>query len=1084
MKTRFVPLLLALGIGNGSGAEPFTNVIDGFATNITAEFVVGNTAPYNFLLITNGGAMTNLGRVLIGNAEQAHNNTAIATGTGSFWDTRDQSYLGLRSASNTLAVLEGARVFTGTFEIGSHASASNNYVRVAGVGSRLRGSILQFGNLGVRNRLLVEDGAALEFGEWIFNAQGGFEHGQVATARGAGTLCALSGSLRINGSHNMLELLDGVETHSFSSTIGTTSSTGNQVVIAGRGTYWRNHFGFMIGGLSAASNVVVVGSGAECRFGGLTLGQAGTDNLCTVETGGLLGVPQAMVGEQSSARRNGLLVVGNGSALSNVLMTIGQAGSDNFFTVSSGAIASLGDFAMGMQFTSSNNQAMASGTNTLWIANRLTIGSAGDFNTLNVEDGANVFASSLLSGGQGGAGNMTRVNGALALLSLTNALDISGENMLVVSNRARVESGSGVVGSYGVGSAALIDNASWSNAHSLTVGGQASDAVLRVVNNGRLSSSNVVIGAGDHADRNRVEVSGKGSAWQVLGNLSVGSWGDSNELAVSNAGRLTTANLAVGGFFVPVPPAIFPGDANIARIQGANTVVNVSSNITLGYEGSGNRIELRGGAQLTSSSVEVATRARSTDNSILISDPGTRWGTTNTLLLGSNGYRSSLVVSNGGRLTTGSTILGDGGFQVVVGGGICTNRFGFNSVVVAGTGTVWEVGRQLIIGRNSTSNYVTVSDGATLRAHEIMAGFFGTACLPQEYENEFLLDGGHLVVSNRIFVGPRGKFRMLGGRADVESFWVETGPPGRALVLGGTLRPRSMYASAPAEIEIGDGIRRATLELLGGNYFSSGRIIVAPNSVIAGRGSINATNAGTYGTLRAITAITNSSLQGSSGFDVWIAQTGPGTGHSLLSLGPTFGPPAILEGRLRVALSPSFQPQASNDFPIVMFASATGEFLNAPDNSRIKTVDNLSSFLVRYMPNAVLLSDHRSTDLDGDLIEDAWATNYFGHSPLAPVERLSDSDGDGMSNYDEFRAGTDPTNSSSALRVSATVTQGRVTLRWPCVDGKSYRIYFSSDMRAWREVSEPTFAFPEAGVCEWTSDGSGAQMQFYRVAVE
>lgn len=765
--------------------------------------------------------------------------------------------------------------------------------------------------------------------------------------------------------------------------------------------------------------------------------------------------------------------------------TVGNSGNDNRFLLNAGGYARSGDFGLGMQYTSSNNQAIATGANTRWVANRLTIGSAGDFNTFTVNEGANVFAASLLSGGQGGSGNTTHISGAGSLLSVTNSFDIGAGNFLTAADGARVESGNAVVGSYGGNSTAIFESSSWSNANSLIIGMHGNDTHLLVHGNSRLYSSNAVIGSSDVADRNRVQIVGKGSAWRVLNDLNVGSWGDSNELAVTDGALVSARSLNVGGFFVPIPPAIFPGDANTLFVQGTNTVVNVASNITLGYEGSGNRIEVRGGAQLTSSSVEVATRARSTDNSILISDPGTRWGTTNTLLLGSNGYRSSLVVSNGGRLTTGSTILGDGGFQVVVGGGICTNRFGFNSVVVAGTGTVWEVGRQLIIGRNSTSNYVTVSDGATLRAHEIMAGFFGTACLPQEYENEFLLDGGHLVVSNRVFVGPRGKFRMLGGRADVENFWVETGPPGRrALVLGGTLRPRSMYASAPAQIEIGDGIRRATLELLGGSYFSSGRIIVAPNSVIAGRGSINATNAGKYGTLRAITVITNSSLKGSSGFDVWIAQTGPGTGHSLLNLGPAFGPPAILQGRLRVALSPVFRPQASNDFPIVMFTSATGEFLNAPDNSRIKTVDNLSSFLVRYMPTAVILSDYRSTDLDGDLIEDAWATNYFGHSPLAPVERLSDSDGDGMSNYDEFRAGTDPTNSSSALRVSATVTQGRATLRWPCVDGKSYRIYFSSDMRAWREISEPTFAFPEAGVCEWAGDGSGAEMQFYRVAVE
>ena len=167
------------------------------------------------------------------------------------------------------------------------------------------------------------------------------------------------------------------------------------------------------------------------------------------------------------------------------------------------------------------------------------------------------------------------------------------------------------------------------------------------------------------------------------------------------------------------------------------------------------------------------------------------------------------------------------------------------------------------------------------------------------------------------------------------------------------------------------------------------------------------------------------------------------------------------------------------------FFDATGEFANAGNNARIKTVDNLGSFLVRYTANAVVLSNYRSTDLDGDAIEDAWATNHFGHSPLTAAEKSADSDGDGMSNYDEFRAGTDPTNAASALRVSATVSGGTATLEWPCVDGKMYRVYVSGDMRTWREVAEPTFAFPEAGLCQWTDDGrDGGSMWFYRVVVE
>ena len=1091
MNKRLLSLLLAWGVTHQLFAQSFTtNIVDGFPTNVTGDFVLGDTGPYNFLLITNAGAITNFARSFIGNTVEAHNNMAIVAGTGSVWHLAEAAYVGLRSPSNTLAILDGANVRAlRLLAMGTYETASNNFLHISGAGTELGAEWLHFGTYGPGNQLLIENSANVQIGGVIFNTEGNSAGGrQAAIVRGAGTRLSVTNILQMGASPaNMLSVLDSAALVSGNATIGTGRSTNNLVVVSGPGSEWWTVSDLVIGSGLSASNSVAITQSAKSQSPRLFVGQAGTDNSYSIESGGLLNAAQTLVGEQASATRNRLLVTGLGSAISNSsTLTVGQSGSHNSFVLSNGATAWSGrQSGLGMQFTSSNNHAIATGTNTLWLANGLTVGSAGDFNTLSVDDGANVFGASLLSGGQGGTDNVTRVRGPGSLLSLTNSLDVSGANSLIVTNRARVESGSGVIGSFGSGGTALIDNASWSNAHSLTIGAQASDNLLRVTNNGRLYSSNAVIGVGDFADHNQVDVSGKGSSWRVLNDLNVGAWGDTNELAVLNGASISANSLNVGGYFVPAPPAMFPSDANTALIHGANTVVNIASNITLGYNGSRNHLEVRAGADLTSRSAEVATRSASADNVVLISDPGTSWHNTNAFVLGINGYRNLLIVSNRANLRTGPTVLGATGVTLRV-SDFCSNQFGFNQAVLVGTGTVWQVDGELTLGPNSASNAIIVKQGALLRGADISIGQYGGTC-SADIGNLLGVEGATLNLPS-IFVAPRGQFRMLSGRADIGSLWVEVGQPGRVQILGGTLRPGSMYASAPAQIEIGDGVRRATLELIGGAYFSSGRIIVASNSVVAGRGSIDATNAGTYGTFGAIAAITNATLQGCSGFDVRISALGPGTGHSVLNLAAAFGTP-VLNGRLRVALNPSFQPQASNEFPIVMFTSATGSFSNAPHESRLKTVDNLASFLVLYRANAVVLTDYRSTDFDGDAIEDAWATNLFGHSPLTAAEKSADADGDGMSNYNEFRAGTDPTNAASALRVAASVANGTATLQWPCVDGKTYRVYFSSDMRTWREVAEPTLAFPEAGLCQWTDDGRdagflGAQMRFYRVAVQ
>jgi hypothetical protein len=65
-------------------------------------------------------------------------------------------------------------------------------------------------------------------------------------------------------------------------------------------------------------------------------------------------------------------------------------------------------------------------------------------------------------------------------------------------------------------------------------------------------------------------------------------------------------------------------------------------------------------------------------------------------------------------------------------------------------------------------------------------------------------------------------------------------------------------------------------------------------------------------------------------------------------------------------------------------------------------------------------------DFDGDGIGDQWETNYPGFSTNNIADGALDFDNDGMSNRDEFIAGTNPTNAASVLRLVLSTTNANV----------------------------------------------------------
>jgi len=126
-------------------------------------------------------------------------------------------------------------------------------------------------------------------------------------------------------------------------------------------------------------------------------------------------------------------------------------------------------------------------------------------------------------------------------------------------------------------------------------------------------------------------------------------------------------------------------------------------------------------------------------------------------------------------------------------------------------------------------------------------------------------------------------------------------------------------------------------------------------------------------------------------------------------------------------------------------------------------------------------------DADNDNLPDGWElriTDFDGGDDIvfpADVSPNADFDGDGKTNSQEYVAGTDPADASSAF--SAQLQKGSYSLSWPSVQGKFYIGYFCEQPGGgWIPISAE---MPGAGAGHLPLDGASIanRLGFFRVAV-
>ncbi len=128
--------------------------------------------------------------------------------------------------------------------------------------------------------------------------------------------------------------------------------------------------------------------------------------------------------------------------------------------------------------------------------------------------------------------------------------------------------------------------------------------------------------------------------------------------------------------------------------------------------------------------------------------------------------------------------------------------------------------------------------------------------------------------------------------------------------------------------------------------------------------------------------------------------------------------------------------------------------------------------------SAIAVGTTWSSDSNGDGLPDDWQTRYWRENPGKWPPPSEDTDGDGVSNLNEFLAGTNPVDPASVLRLWFGVTGAGRVLRWNTQPGFVYQLQNTTDIVHWTNLDLPRFA---VGTMDSVPVDGSSVAAFYRV---
>ncbi|MRS17019.1 hypothetical protein GJV06_19245 [Enterobacteriaceae bacterium RIT691] len=345
----------------------------------------------------------------------------------------------------------------------------------------------------------------------------------------------------------------------------------------------------------------------------------------------------------STVGSNGTVNV-NGTWLSSAnVVRVGVSGNGSVNISDGGTFTAQNYLYLGVNAGSSGT-ASVDGSGSSLTADNISLGRwAGATGELDIQNGGLVTTRSIFAGYESSGAKIRILNGG-QLVSDTGAVgyttsDSSGDVTVDGEGSSWINKSVLAVGQAGIGKLTITNSGTVSVQDNLTLGGSYKkpdgsllngSGNLTISNNGSLSVANTLTMAYLTGSRATATVSDKG---QLNANeLDVGTWG-TGTVNVSKGGKVAIDNIL-----------------NVGMGDGGNGTINVLN-----------------GGQLVSGAAYLAHPYLGASGTVVVDGQGSTWTNQGNLDIGNDGA-GKLSLSNGGYVTTGSMIVGNGG-NVDIGSG-------------------------------------------------------------------------------------------------------------------------------------------------------------------------------------------------------------------------------------------------------------------------------------------------------------------------------------------------------------------------------------------------------------------------------